>query len=80
MKNPYSHIILYAKGWYKITNTIEDLKVLVSNLYGWDVEHCSLDNITRTMINIIYKCCIENNKESEYNFKDLLQDIHPNNV
>ena len=30
MKNTYSHIYLYAKCWYKRTNALEDLKIILA--------------------------------------------------
>lgn len=35
------HIVLYAKSWYKETNTIEDLKVIISKISLMDTKYIS---------------------------------------
>jgi len=55
-------IILYCKGWFKTTDPISDLKVLIGKRCGYDPELCSLENIYWHLCEIIKEC----------------NDIHPN--
>lgn len=55
MLNPNSHIILYAKGWYRVTNYEEDLKKLLAQRAGIeDWKDISRDSIIIVLTEIIY--------------------------
>lgn len=49
----HRHFYLYAKGWYKKTNIIEDLKILVSNYSGIDNNYISEEDIINILSNMI---------------------------
>jgi hypothetical protein len=82
MKNSDSHILLYAKGWYKKTDIIEDMKILVAQRYFWNKEDCTIDNIVSCCINLIYRYCILNQPEhiACYNFHNIFEDLKPDNI
>ncbi len=54
MKNCDSHIILYAKGWYKRTNCEDDLKIILAHRNGCEKEHVSRESIIIVLTGIVY--------------------------
>lgn len=51
------HIILYAKDWYKITDTIEDLRVIVGKFVMIDPQYIKIDDIFQWVVNIVEEYC-----------------------
>lgn len=49
----YRHIFLYAKNWYKKTDTIEDMKKLVSEYTGVPLEHVLVEDIILVLSHIL---------------------------
>ena len=41
----YNHLILYAKGWYKRTDLLEDLKRIVAERCALDFKHVSTNDV-----------------------------------
>jgi hypothetical protein len=68
-KNVDSHIILYAKYWYKRTDVITDMKVLVGERCARDPERVSISNIVSVLTTITYP--FMNTKD---NFESFLRD------
>lgn len=73
MKNQHSHFYLYAKGWYKKTDIVEDYRKLVANYSGIDTEYVSDGNIISILLNIVYPLIGKN----EHNFKDFIWSLSP---
>jgi len=82
MKNTDSNILLYAKGWYKKTNLIDDMKVLVSHKYMWNKEDCTIGDIVSCCIDLLCKYCILDKPKYilKQNFEEILQDLNPNEI
>ena len=74
MKNADSHIYLYAKGWYKKTDVIEDLKIILGERSLLYPEHVSVDDIVSVLSKIAYPYI-----KDEYEFARFLADILPCN-
>jgi len=47
------HLFLYAKGWYKKTNTLDDLKRIVSHISWIDVEHINKGDVIAWLVQCI---------------------------
>lgn len=77
-KNCDSHIILYAKNHYKITDTISDLKRIYSLRNAIDVEHIHKKDILRCLINLVEKLRADE-FEMHFSLLGFLSDIDPNN-
>jgi hypothetical protein len=61
----YCQIILYAKGWFKKTNMLDDLKIILSKHFGCEPEVYNLNDI--------YQMVIETVESTEqFNFKRFL--------
>jgi hypothetical protein len=54
MKNADSHIILYAKGWYKRANCEDDLKAILAHRNECEKEHISRESIIIVLTQIVY--------------------------
>lgn len=65
MKNPDSHIILYAKGWYKKTKYEDDLKVILAYRNGCDKKDVSRESIIIVLTKIVYPYL------TEYYFREI---------
>lgn len=72
--NPKTHYYLYAKGHYKETNLIEDLKTIQSNYCGFKKIHISTQNIIDMLLPITYKA-IQDTENPEYFFCEFVVDI-----
>jgi len=55
------------------------MKVLVSQLYRWNVEDCNVDDIFRCCVDILYRYFIFN-PNAKSNFSEILLDISPENI
>jgi len=51
----HRHIYLYAKGWYKKTDTIDDLKVIIGDMCALLPEHVDIGGIKSILIGIVYE-------------------------
>lgn len=54
MKNANSHIVLYAKGHYKRSNMMDDLKILVANRSGLEPDQIFDTTVFDVIYNIAY--------------------------
>ena len=63
--NPDSHIVLYAKHYYKIGDVMDDLKVLVSHRSGVAKKHISDWDVFLTVFNIAYPFMRDENHWTE---------------
>jgi len=89
--NPNTHIYLYAKGWYKRNDIIEDLKIICSERCGQynikyidinnpvEVEECkvSLNDVIIVLTNIVYPHL---KNAGEYLFTEFISNIAPENT
>jgi len=73
MKNADSHIYLYAKGWYKETDVIEDMKRIVSIRNGIEPEYCSSKDIAHLLLSIAQSYI-----RIEHDFSNFVMDLSPN--
>jgi len=53
IETPYRHFYLYAKGWYKRTNTFDDLRKLVSEFSGISIEHIRKNDVLVVLGNVM---------------------------
>jgi hypothetical protein len=72
MKNADSHVILYAKGWYEKTNTIDDLKKIYSVRNGIDAEYITINNILSCLLKLTYEYIT-----CERHFIDFIAELNP---
>jgi hypothetical protein len=63
----WNHVILYSKGWYKRTDTIEDLKTLISKLCGIDREYESLKDIAYVVTEVFIRVHTKDQIERFFN-------------
>jgi len=84
--NPNTHIILYAKHWYKETNVIKYLGRIVGNLYCWDIDHIEEMELAKVLLHLTVDIILSRpiiDKDSkdlaERMITDLVCDLHPNN-
>jgi hypothetical protein len=58
------------------------MKILVSQLYRWDVEDCNVDDIFRCCVDILYRYFIFERfgTNVKSNFSEILFDIGPENI
>jgi|AntAceMinimDraft_18_1070375.scaffolds.fasta_scaffold161098_2 hypothetical protein len=75
MKNADSHIFLYAKHHYKATDTIEDLKKIISVRSMIPVEYINKENILSVLSTIAYPYI-----NKEWGFQNFMEDILPQNA
>lgn len=57
------HIILYCKAWYKETNLIDDIRSIISNISGSELQYINIGHVyrflTQITINYVEKYCIK---------------------
>ena len=89
-KNYNQHIYLYCKNWYKVTDIIEDFRIICAERCGSystkyhdvnnveDVEKCKVpvNDVLIVLTHIVWKYI----KEKDHLFVDLINDIHPENT
>ena len=68
------HIWLYAKGHYKITDTVEDLKKLMGERSNIDPEYITSGDIISVLLSVVYPLI-----SSEEKTKDFIIGLHPEN-
>lgn len=84
--NKYTHIILYAKNWYKITDVINDLKIIIGKVFLLDPEHIDINSIATCLLQIVVEQIInipiKNDSDKDNVFRkitDLIWSLHPKN-
>lgn len=50
----YNHLILYAKGWYKETNVLDDVRAIVAQRCALDLEHVSARDAWECVVRAFY--------------------------
>jgi len=75
MENFDRHIFLYAKGHYKKTNAIEDMKKILGKRSGLSPEHISDEDINYVLLDLIYS--YTKKKDSFIRF---IFTLHPHNA
>ena len=71
MKNPNSHIYLYAKGWYKEANLVDDLKKLVGLRCSVGPEYISEYDILSVLLSITWPHLLQSGNP-ELQFKEFV--------
>jgi len=72
MKNADSQVILYAKNWFKKTDTIEDLRKIYAKRNLMVLEHISDEDIYSMLTHLVFDLCI---KDNDINFNHLMSEI-----
>jgi hypothetical protein len=70
MKNDDSHIILYAKGWYKRNDVIKDMKIILGERGCIEPRHVSPNNIVGVLSKLIFPYV-----DDKYKFSSFLENI-----
>ena len=78
MKKADAQIFLYAKGWYKITDQIVDLKKILGHRSGLDPKHISNSDISLVLLDIVYEC-IQEKGDPKSNFLSFIRGLDPDN-
>jgi hypothetical protein len=68
--NPNTHIYLYAKGWYKQSNVIDDLKKILGNRSGIEPKYITQKDILAVLLELSFQHIIKsgNPEHSFYTF------------
>jgi hypothetical protein len=74
--NSYTHVYLYAKNHYKITNVIEDLKILIFQRNNTLVEHITTKDILRSLLPLAFEAIQESDNPS-YSFEEFVITLIP---
>ncbi len=77
MKNANSHLYLYAKNHYKVTDTIEDLQKIVGERQMLEPNLVTISDITKVLLHIVIPYMAKNNPD--HKFMDFIDAISPNN-
>ena len=72
MKNSDSQVILYAKGWFKKTDTIEDLRKIYAKRNLMALEHIYQEDIYSMLTHLVFELCIKDNSNK---FNHLMSEI-----
>jgi len=75
--NSETHFYLYAKGHYKKTNILEDLRKIQSERCGIKFEHTSDTDALSTLTDLAFKHIMESGNP-KYEFDKFLGIIQPN--
>lgn len=79
MKNSDTHIYLYAKGHYEITDIISDLQVIIGERCCMYPEDVSVVDIYRVLTDIAFQHIIDSGNTT-YFLGEFLDDINPKNM
>lgn len=79
MKNSDSHIYLYAKGHYKVTDTIGDMKEIIAERCYFNAEDVSVGNIKSILLSIAFKIIL-NSGNTEHFLEEFIEGINPDNL
>lgn len=74
MKNPDSHIYLYAKGHYKESHLIEDLQKIFGRRNALDPEYISTEGIMQMLLATVHP-----HISNSYHFIGFVLDLSPSN-
>ncbi len=72
--NTYSHVYLYAKHWYKCTDVVADMKILISNRCGIDPEYISAADCISQLVDLVW-LSISRSGNPPYFFGEFVNDI-----
>ena len=75
MKNPDSHIYLYAKGWYEGTDVVEDLRKIFGKRNAIEPEYIRETDLVQMLLNIVYRHIVGSGNPSLM-FKEFVMDLH----
>jgi len=67
------HYYLYAKGHYKTTEFVRDLKIITGSRCGIDPKFETLRDICSILLSLVMPQVVK----SEHHFKEFMQDINP---
>ena len=76
--NTYQHVYLYAKNWYKRTNTLEDLKRILSIRSNIGADEISNEDVVRQLLHITYPHIVKSGNPPHF-FEELFIDMLPEN-
>ena len=79
MKNSDTHIYLYAKGHYKETDTIEDLKKIIAERCAFNAEDVSVRDIQSILTSIAIKNILKSHNPEHF-LEDFIISIDPKNM
>ena len=74
IKNPDSHVYLYAKGWYERTDLIEDMKVIFGKRNLIDPEYITEEDLVRILLAITWPH-IKDSGNPAASFKEFVMDL-----
>jgi len=76
----YNHVILYAKGWYKKTDRIQDLQRILGMRCGISADRINVRDILYTLSTIFYTYCVKNENYFTDFTKSLFEWVNVPNV
>lgn len=79
MKNSDSHIYLYAKNHYKVTDTIEDMKKIIGERCAFNAEDVRVKDIQSILTNIAFTIILKTGNPEHF-FDDFIEGISPDNM
>jgi hypothetical protein len=71
MANSYSHLYLYAKGWYKKTDPIVDTKKIISYRCGIGEQYITSRDVIEQLIDLVFEYII-NSGNPPYFFRKFI--------
>ncbi len=74
MKNTDSHVYLYAKGHYKESDLVEDMKKVFGERNAIEPEHITAADITHMLLKIVSPYL-----KTPHHFREFVLDLHPVN-
>jgi len=78
MKNPDSHIYLYAKGWYEKTDVVEDLKVIFGERNAIEPDYITEEDLVLMLLNITWPH-IKDSGNPALMFKEFVMELNEKN-
>lgn len=73
------HIILYCKAWYKETNLIDDIRAIISNISGSELQYINVGHVykflTQITINYVGKYCIKEFFDNLFKYNESLDSV-----
>lgn len=76
MNKSDEHIYLYAKGWYKKGDAMDDLKTLISHRSGLEKEHITKGDVITVLLGITYKQLMEDGM-TQTQFMNFVEGLNP---
>ena len=75
------HIYLYAKRWYKITDIISDLQIIIGEYCALDPKYVNKANIVSVLTDLAIRQILAKSDEDGIcrEIVDLIWDLHPEN-